>query len=634
MATLTVRKNGSGMYTQVMAAIYASSNGDIIDIGAGTFSENIEFLGKTVTLKGVSRDLTIIQGKATNDVLTGTWFAGDTTITVASSASAVVGKPVSGTGITAGTRIAAIPSGSQITLSQATPTTGNFTRTTSAAYGSGATTVTLTTGTPNPAVGQKVDGLGINATVSAFNSTTRVLTLSSPTTQSGPSGTTLSFRLLRSNISVTQTNNIDSQYPATIVLAGNSNGMVIRDLTAVGFNNSVLSYEAGAISFGSTASPGADNFLIDNCRITAAGDSAITTKVNAYFSNGTIQNCLIDGKTFDGAEPADVPGFSSYTESVILKSVGASTSVLTFSDMRGVIVGSTMTSATGWVGTATVTLISGNDVTVNKVVTGTIGQPLTITLTNIQFIVPNVPRNLVYIGRDPSPNSFNIIFKNNTIDAQTGAVIAATGDKVFNSVVTLESLNSTIEGNTIAGTSIVGAGAGSTNYLFRDRQTGAVVQYNIDYTNGQVPLGIYAPNASVLKPLIAPTGVLVSSSQASSAPPMAQMSAGDVNVLSAILNDPVFKDRAVWKLVAFIFKHTDSSKRLVAAFRDFSTGVQVPMRKRPGIAPGQTYQLHKVIVSDSVRTLRVVRRASIASASSYDFTVTSDWLEQYMGYPS
>lgn len=709
-----VRKDGTGQYTQIMAAIYAATNGDVINIGPGTYKENIEFLGKSLTLQGAGKDLTIVEGKAANDTLVGTWFAGDQTITLANSTNAVVGKAISGTGITAGTRIASI-SGNQMMLSLASPTSGNFsknvityqtvqfsaapttgvfklaygaTSTVNIAYNatvstiqtalraiSGLGSVTVsgsfsagftvamvgvtspvnvltsnsnTTGktitisktgavtagssivilpdTTSVAVGQKVDGVGVNATVSAWNSTTRTMTLSSPATASNDN-VTLYFRLARSGISITQANN-PASVPATIAMANTSDGMVIKDLCVIGFDWTSPGTEAAAISFvtASGLAPGHKNFMIDGCKIVANGDAAIMSSANPYLDGGVIQNCLFEGKTFAGSEPADVPAFSTFTVNAVIKSIGAS-STIEVSSTKGIVVGSTMQSPSGaWASSATVQAINGNILTINKLVSGQVNDTISATVSNVAYVVPNVARNLVYIGQNVvGCAAKNITFKNNVINAQTGAYIASSDNKnMFNSVVTMEVINGVCEGNIILATSMVGVGAGFSNYLFRNRQAGAVIQYNVDYTNGQSLLSVYAPNGSA-KENIKPSGSLVSQSQSANSAPEVQMSAGDVNILSGILNHPTFKDQTAWKMVAFIYKHESSAKRLVGAFKDFTAGKKAKMRKRSGISIGQKYELHKIIVSDESRNLAVIKRSEIASASNYDFTLSSDW---------
>lgn len=75
--------------------------------------------------------------------------------------------------------------------------------------------------------------------------------------------------------------------------------------------------------------------------------------------------------------------------------------------------------------------------------------------TGDQFVVPNVPRQLIALNRNYSPNGFgisNLIFINNQITGQAGE--ASSG----NYPATLEASNALIQGNTFAGTTADNSG--------------------------------------------------------------------------------------------------------------------------------------------------------------------------------
>lgn len=120
MATYYVRKNGSGTHTTIQSAIYDATNGDVIDVEAGTFNENVD-LYKGVTLQGAGKQNTIIVGSIkTNVSISGTWALGSTTLNFPSGTTGFEkGRVISGTGIPANARIASVSSNS-VTISAAT----------------------------------------------------------------------------------------------------------------------------------------------------------------------------------------------------------------------------------------------------------------------------------------------------------------------------------------------------------------------------------------------------------------------------------------------------------------------------------------------------------------------------------
>ena len=695
MTTYYVRKDGSGTHTAIQSAIYDAVSGDTIDVGAGTFNENVEITSKNLTLKGAGKDITIIQGKQTNDTMTCSWFSGDSILTATSTAVAQRGKTVSGTNITT-TKISEVIDGTHIRLAVATPTTGQYTKV-AAAYQTIAFSVAPTSGTfklryngvdtasiawnasaatiqtiaskllnitcdgvalpvlpisvganallpaltitptlndalvlgsstiilPNTTsvvVGHKVEGTGVNAIITAINTTTKTITLDSPITQTG-SGITLTFRVPRTNVTVTQSSNYGSTGFGSILLNGVTDGVVIKDLTALGFEG-VVGQEAAALFITAGTSPGHSNFLVDGCRFTAVGDSAVLCGSNPYLSNGTFQNCIIDGKTFTGDEPADVPSFSTYTANGVVKSIGASTSVITFSDMRGIIVGRGFTCASAFAGSATISAVSGNDVTFNKIATFNVGDTLACTFTLTAYQVPNCARNLFYVGQNTTPNNTsNITFKNNVVNGQTGAVIAATGSvQMFNSAVTIESVGGLVENNLIDGTFGAGANPLQSNYAIRCRQAGIVVQNNTSMEkNGKLSSGFLVSLGTSINNIVI-TQEFVEPSQPSAGQPVdVSIDKNQLKIISKVSSDPIFSDEANWHLVSCVYKHDSSSRRLFTAFNDL--GVPRSMKLKSGMQSGDKFELHKIIISTSSRTLLVIKRSEISNASDYDFTL-------------
>jgi hypothetical protein len=115
MATYYVRKNGSGTHTTIQSAIYDAVSGDIVDIGPGTFEENVD-LYKGITLRGAGKESTIVVGSIKNSVVVqGTWAINSTTLNFPSGTTGFEkGRIISGTGIPANARIASVSSNSVV----------------------------------------------------------------------------------------------------------------------------------------------------------------------------------------------------------------------------------------------------------------------------------------------------------------------------------------------------------------------------------------------------------------------------------------------------------------------------------------------------------------------------------------
>lgn len=626
MATLTVRKDGSGSNTQIMGAIYDAVDGDIIDIGPGTFNENIE-LRKSITLQGAGKDLTIIQGKYAADTFNNaTWYAGDDVITLSSTLGLIKGRTVTSSYFTSNSRVSEIINGTQIKLSLATAVTGNITKT-GCTWSSGISTITLPS-TTSVIVGMKVEGTGVNATVTAYNATTRVVTLSTPTTQAG-NNATLIFRVLRSGQTITMASQFTgSTFPATIqVMNVATNGIAIKNIKIIGFDG-ITSTEGAAICFTTPASGSHQNWLIDNCRIVADGDCAMVTSPNLPSNGGTVQNCIFEGKTFTGTEPAEVPAFSSFS---LNNCQILSSTTISVPNTLGIYPGTASTgspiSGTGIPSSTVVTAINGNVLTVNKTLTGTINSIITCTFSNVQFAVPNVARQLVVIGNSGSvTNCLNTTFKNNTINGDTGAVISSSGNKsMFNTAVTVDTVGGLIENNTINGN--FGKGDPNplvSNFALRSRGANVVVQNNInDVRNGRGNSGFYVPGIGSinLNNITISINLVQIESVPVGQPIPAKMDVGQVTSSNIVSSSPTFSNQTNWKQVSYIFKHTASAKRIVASFKDFTLGAKVNIKLK-GALSGEKYELIKMIIKDSSRNLLVLNRTEIDNASSMDITIS------------
>ena len=232
-----------------------------------------------------------------------------------------------------------------------------------------------------------------------------------------------------------------------------------------------------------------------------------------------------------------------------------------------------------------------------------------------QFSVANVPRQLVTFQSVNLP----ITFKDNSIQGVTGGTTTL-GAMSFNSAVTIDAPNSLVTGNTINGTHGYG-------YALRVRGAGSTASNNVNYA-----VGANANSGFLIGPTGAQTGglnvgantsvtkLMVTPAQASAnAPINVSIEKNDIKALSKVAAHPSLSNDSNWKLVTCIFKHTGSSKRIVSAFRNFTSGKDIKLK--PGMNSNQSYQLFKIIVSDADRNLVVVKRSEITNPESYDFVL-------------
>lgn len=622
MTTYYVKKDGSGTHTQIQSAIFDAINGDIIDIGPGIFNENIE-LYKSVTLQGAGKDQTIVQGKLSLDTFSGlSFFAGDDVLTIDSTSGLIRGRRVTATGLATNSRVSEIISATQFRVSL--PTTASTIIKTGCTWSSGVTTITLPT-TTAVIVGMKVSAAGIDAIVTAYVAATRTVTLSTATTAPGTAAT-INFITSRSGLVLTMPAVFTgSTFPATIQLMNVATDFfAIKNVKVIGFDGQTNT-EASAIGLTNPASLGTHkNWLIDNCEIVANGDCAIVSSPNINSLDGTVQNCIFSGKTFVGAEPAEVPAFSSFVRSGII--VSSTTiempSVVGIYGTPSASAGSPISGA-GIQASTTVTAVNGMVITLSKALTsGVVGDTIACTFSNVQFVFPNVARQLVVIGNSSTvSNCINTTFKNNLITGQTGAVISASGNKsMFNCAVTIDTVGGLVEGNLIDG--IIGAGDPNplaSNLAIRARGAGTIVQDNVNkITGGRGNTGFYVPNGTSINNTIL-NKLLVNALQTTSGGLVSvDISKEDLKMVSKVAADAVFSNDVSWHTVSCIYKKQSSAGRMFTALKDLATTRQMKLR---GAQPQESFQLVKIIIAKEDRTLLVLNRADIPEASSMDITL-------------
>ena len=384
MSTFYVRKDGSGTHTTIQSAIYDALAGDIIDIGAGIFNENIEFY-KPVQLIGAGQDLTFIEGQFAAQVFTGgSFYQGEDVITVPSTANLVRGRRVTATNFTANSRVSEIISSTQFKVSPATVATAIAPKT-AVSIVSGSNTITLPN-TTSLVVGMKVTGSGVSGLITAINATAKVITLDTPNTASG-SSVVLTFRLARINVQVTMASSFPgSQIPATIqVMNVALDGWKIKGMTVTGFDNPNPNAEVAGIGISAAAH---SNWSIEDCKVIANGDSALATVSSFTSTNGVIKDCTFSGKTFMGNNPATGNQYTVWNVPRQLVVVQAASGINFINNqVTGVTGGLTVDGLPSF--NTAVTVDSANSTVSGNTMNGTFGYGYALRVRGVGSVVEN-----------------------------------------------------------------------------------------------------------------------------------------------------------------------------------------------------------------------------------------------------
>lgn len=450
----------------------------------------------------------------------------------------------------------------------------------------GVTTINIAAGTSGFLPGHPITGTGIaaNARIVQVNPTSIVI--SAATTAARTSATALTMSGIDSAVRWRGTGNVLKNVKVTGI-QGRASKTV--DAGAVYFRNAGL----GAVA--------ANTYWVENCEITAMGDSAIMCDASGV-GGGTIKGCLINGQTFVGAQPAQVHAFSTLALNVNFLS--STTIQIPSENLVDVAVGSPLLAGGFVPASTTVSAINGNVLTLNKTLTGGVGTQQSVTFTNIQFNVANVARQLAVF---PSNNT-SVQFLNNTVKGVTGGGIS------YNTAITVDPANSVVTGNSFDGEFKYG-------YALRVRGAGSIIENNVNksiapntnagYYIGSTAYMNYGSNSSI-------ESKLATASQAAAGEPInASVDKAQLKTISKVASNPVYSDESNWNLVVCVYKHKDSSKRLVSASKNLS--VPKSMKLKSGMVSGQEYQLHKIIITKADRSMLVLKRSEIDNASSYDF---------------
>ena len=559
MAILTVRKDGSGTYTTILGAYMAAQSGDTIDIGQGTFVESLEVLKQNLSFTGAGKDQTIIQGN---------YVAGAV-------------SQAAGCSWTSGNNF----------FTYTTPSTGGVFVPFAVGMSVGDTSASLATPGGFPAASQ-VTSIDVANKKVYINKT----------------------------FTATQTGKTVRHYGVQATFEVRDSGFSMSNLKVIDMSGSVVSgsIEYSAIFLGSrTVTPAlskysgshASGFNISNCEIVADGDSAILSEANVGVGNGIVDSCIISGKTFTGQYS---PGTGNAVKNAVF--FQSANLPITFTNNKlDVICGGMTNAATPVYGGNQIATIDSY----GSVVTGN------------QFKGKAV---------DPSGSYFNM----------TGLALRMRGGNVTASSNVIKGFNGLVTGgylilptySNLSGKTIpVGEVVTTSGRFFKCTQahvydltnkaptavssafwielTGTAIEIAaLLITNGKAN---YQANSGTN---ITVTASLVSASQPSAGQPVAtNLDKAQLKLVPKVSSSVAFSDDTTWELVSCIYKKAGGSQRIVMSFRDFSA--QKLGKLKAGMAGGDNFELHKIIISKSDRTLLVLNRSDIAEVSDNDFALVS-----------
>jgi hypothetical protein len=557
MAIFNVRKNGSGTHTDIKSAYMAASSGDTIDIGEGTFTESIEVLKQNLSFTGAGKDQTIIQGNyvagAVSQAAGCSWTSGDNFFTYT------------------------------------TPSTGGVFVPFAVGMSIGDTSASLATPGGFPAASQ-VTSIDVANKKVYINKT----------------------------FTATQTAKTVRHYGVQATFEVRASGFSMSNLKVIDMSGSVVSgsIEYSAIFLGSrTVTPAlskysgshASGFNINNCEIVADGDSAILSEGNVGVGNGTVDSCIISGKTFTGQYS---PGTGNAVKSPVF--FQSANLPITFTNNKlDVICGGMTNAATPIYGGNQIATIDAY----GSVVTGN------------QFKGKAV---------DPSGSFFNLASL--SLRMRGGAAtVSSNVIKGFNGLVTGGYLILPTYANLAGKTIPVGEVVTVSNRYFKctvehlyatDKHpvTGTSPVAHWSELTGDIAALLIANGKANYQANsgtnITVTAGLVSASQPSVGQPVAtNLDKAQLKLVPKVSGSVAFADDTSWELVSCIFKKAGSSQRIVMSFRDFSA--QKLAKLKAGMAGGDNFQLHKIIISKSDRSLLVLNRSDIAEVSDNDFALKS-----------
>lgn len=381
-------------------------------------------------------------------------------------------------------------------------------------------------------------------------------------------------------------------------IAANDQGAIFLGATNANANASKLT---GTHSTG---------FHISNCELVADGDSAVAGEANAGVGNGTVTGCVFSGKTFIG-QYAPSGGGNAVKQAVVFQS--ANLPITFTNNVLDVICGG-MTNATP-------SVYSGNQIATvdayGSVVTGNQFKGKAVNPDGSFFNMTGLALRM---------RGGNATVSNNSIKGLNGFVtggylilpsysnLASKTIPVGEVVINSNRYFKCTQQHLYATDKAPGSGASWASYWMELTGTAEQVGQSLIQNGKAYYQANSGTNITITKALVA-VSKLPQDSFISSV-----MGKDVLKSISKVSSDAVFSNESNWKLVTYVFKHTSSSRRLVTSFRsDFNSSKKTGIKANMQV--GDSFQLHKVIISNADRTTLVLKRSEISDASDFDFVL-------------
>jgi hypothetical protein len=359
----------------------------------------------------------------------------------------------------------------------------------------------------------------------------------------------------------------------------------------------------GASKVTGTSSTG---FNISDCEFVAVGDYAMLSDTNATVGNGSVTNCLFSGKTFSGVNA--VAG--AVRQGVVFQNANLP---ITFTGNKLDMVCGGMTTGGVYSGNQIATIDAYGSVVTGNQFKGKAVDPsgsyfnLTGLALRMRGGNATVSNNVIKGLGGLTTYGYLILPSYSNLVAKTipvGEVITVS-NRYFK--CTVEHLYAT-DKHPVTGT----LASSHWNELIGDASQISALLIENGKANYQANSGT---NITV-------TAGLVSTSQPSVGQSIAtNLDKAQLKLVPKVSGSVAFSDDTTWELVSCVFKKAGSSQRIVMSFRDFSA--QKLGKLKAGMAGGDNFQLHKIIISKSDRSLLVLNRSDIAEVSDNDFALKS-----------